>query len=96
MSLTHEDKVKKKMFNLVNSSEHEIEDRFRVVGEICARRKEDNLKIIDVLRGQVESFPDMRFEQLLVCFLGELEFYREPSATLATINKSIEEYGKNR
>lgn len=82
MALDHEDRVKKE--GLLSSQWRAKSDTFD--------RKKNNLEIIGRLRDEIEKYPDMRFEQLLICLLGELDFNREPNNTLMKIEQSMKEY----
>ena len=82
MALDHEDRVKKE--GLMSSQWRAKSDTFD--------RKKNNLEIIGCLRDEIEKYPDMRFEQLLICLLGELDFNREPNNTLMKIEQSMKEY----
>lgn len=86
MSLTHEDKVKKK--------ELEAERDSDLIKKMIGERKNSNAEILLVLTELFENYPDMRFEQLLSCLIGgTLDFYRESAHTLDKINNVIKVYG---
>lgn len=87
MSLTHEDKVKKKELEAERNSDF-------IKKMIEEDRKNSNAQILLILTELFEKYPDMRFEQLLSCLIGgTLDFYREPSETLGIINQSAKVYG---
>lgn len=86
MSLTHEDKVKKK--------ELEAERDSDLIKKMIGERKNSNAEILLILTELFENYPDMRFEQLLSCLIGgTLDFYRESAHTLDKINHVIKIYG---
>ena len=87
MSLTHEDKVKKKELEAERDSDI-------IKKMITEDRKNSNAEILLILTELFENYPDMRFEQLLSCLIGgTLDFYRESAHTLDTINHVIKIYG---
>jgi hypothetical protein len=87
MSLTHEDRVKKKELEAERDSDI-------IKKTINGDRKSSNAEILLILTELFENYPDMRFEQFLSCLIGgTLDFYRESSKTLDIINQSAKVYG---
>ena len=85
MAFTHIDKVKKM----------ELQETAHIdpPSGIIERRKDANEKIVGIVGDILEAHPEIRFEQLMSCLIGGIDFYREPSTTLSIIESSMRTYG---
>lgn len=60
-------------------------------------RRTNNLFILNELERLVESFPDLRFGQIIEVFVKDREgsdfFYEEPDLTLKRLKENVLKYG---